>query len=117
MQAILRSTRSPAGGNGNNSNEIRFYRTDAINSVNNLRFDPVPFSNVQFGQEFLLGYLTYTNAAWIIGSQTLELDIQTLGNVTSDPSYTQFGQFLLTLVTTPDTGTAVQNADFMYFQP
>lgn len=113
-------------GFGNNSSEITFYRQDATDRPNNIRFDAVPFSRVNHGDEFLLGYLTFTNGLWFVTADTIILNIQTLDTTNSRPpvaggpatsSFTQSGQYLLTLATTENLGDDAQNADIFYISP
>lgn len=114
-------------GRGNNTNEIVFNLRDSLQAPNNIRFDAVPFQEVNWGQPFLLGYLTYTNGLWLTGRQTFLLELQTVDSRNHSPaagppatlSYTQSGQYLLSLIVTPNIAGAPpeQNADILYFQP
>jgi len=113
-------------GFGNKSGEITFYRSDATDRPNNLRFDPVPFSGVNYGDEFLLGYLTFTNGLWRLNTETILLNIQTLDSANPRPpvaggpatsSFTQSGQYLLSLLTTDNIGDDAQNADILFISP
>ncbi|WP_448581819.1 choice-of-anchor K domain-containing protein, partial [Thermaurantiacus sp.] len=103
------------------------------NSVNKLVFTPASFSNVQPGQLFLLGTITYTNGAWHGGGDTpafnrptsFAFELTTIS--TNNPAFNRTVRASIVNVTNaltygpgefPPTNLAVQNAeaDWIYLE-
>ncbi|WP_448581616.1 choice-of-anchor K domain-containing protein, partial [Thermaurantiacus sp.] len=104
------------------------------NSVNKLVFTPASFSNVQPGELFLLGTITYTNGFWHGGGQTPAYNQPTYFEfelTTYSPETEAFNQTLRASIVNvtnsvdygpgdpfPPTDLAVQNAeaDWIYLE-
>ena len=79
---------------------------------NAVSFTPAAAQDVVVGQTFLLGTMTFTNGIWFgiadfgFSLTSLSTDALLNGFVFSD---------MLQMVLTPNTGTALENADFVHF--
>lgn len=118
------SNRTVTNAGRSTGSGVVFYRFDATATPNRVRFDPVPFTNVAWGEEFLLGYLTFDNGRWYLQQDLFELSIQTIDfNALSPPlagprptqTFAQSAKFQIALQTVPNTfDTPEQNADLLY---
>ena len=79
-----------------------------------LKFDSAAFSS-DFNTPFKLGKLTYFNGTIVSGSEANSVDLSVGLGFTAPPIPTTFSNFNLSLINTPNTGTADQNADYLFF--
>jgi len=89
-------------------NQLSF-RVDSL-PANGLTFQAAPLANLDPASEFKLGTLTFTDALWT-GNADFGFTI-----VAKDLDTGQTGTFdgILRMISTPNTGTPQQNADFIY---
>lgn len=109
---------APTLGNvsGVGSNAITFSLVnDPIGLWNQLRFDPIPFNNVSAGTPFLAGHLSYTNGRYDVADYAISLRLGTTAANGVDPNFSQTTTIPITLRVTPDTGTPLQNSDYVFF--
>lgn len=107
---------------GEETSKLIFRRTDLTENRfdNFFEFIPTPFTNVQIGQPFVLGYFTYKNGRYFLNSEsdnTRDLFVADL-TVETDSEQPQFIQSLtkkIGLDITPNLGNPEQNADIIYF--
>jgi len=91
------------------------YGTGASSDPNKLSFAGVnPFLS-PFETPFKVGTLTYFNGATVQGSEATSVTLSLLLNFTTPSLGAVSNSFSLNLVSTPNTGTDEQQADYVYF--
>lgn len=80
-----------------------------------LSFAAAPSFSSNFDTPFKLGQLTYFNGTIVSGTEASSVDLSVGLNFSAPPIPSSFSNFNLSLINTPNVGTAADAADFLFF--